>query len=263
MLVRYSPPSIYVVGDPDGRLGYTVENLLADPDTTWPCQYIDGLVDDIPAGVHTLVWIGDGNVDAETSWREVAELAWQSIGSVICAEAISGEAGLGIRTLRALDPTLARVVTDEVPDGKGDTRSREAWEEPAHWGIARSASWRFVLGAEDERCAFIAGLNEWDPQTVVERTFALLEKWPHAFDAALLGMVAAAEQGASMQANRLFQRFRKCPGVTSSQSAEAWRMLKAYGIGIADANGARAPVASREERAANSANGRASKLSIN
>lgn len=228
-IVRLAPSSIYVIGDPDGRIGYTVECLLNDPETQWPCVYADALVDDMPEGTDALIWVGDGTRCYERSWDELRHLALRCEGTVICTEAVDLNAGIGLQRLRNWDPNLLRIVTDEIPDGYGDNRQRLAGEQPMHWSVAQIAAWRFRSGAEQARRRFLEDLGELNPQQIGQACERILERWPCGHEVLSLALLAAAEQGQAQTASALLNRLEDCDGVGADALSRLRRQLKGFG----------------------------------
>lgn len=252
-ILRLAPSSIYVIGDPDGRVGYTVECLLSDPETQWPCTYADALVDDMPEGTDLLVWIGDGSRSYERAWDELRQLALRCDGTVICAEAVELNAGIGMQRLRSFDPDLLRIVTDEIPDGYGDNRQRLAGEEAMHWSVAQIAAWRFRSGAETARRRFVEQLSELNPVEIGQACEQILERWPAGHEVLSMALLAAAEQGQAQTASLLLGRLEDCAGVTPDTVSRMRRELKAFGREFWRATLAREYQDNRELKAANGA----------
>ena len=181
-VVRLAPRSVFVVGDPDGRVGATIENLLSDPEVEWHCNYFDALVDELVPGFHCGIWLGDGKLSYQESWSEICELGQNSLESILCAEPIVRGYGVGLANLRALDSDLMRISTDEIPDGCGGTRVRETWEEKCQWAVAEIAAWRFELDAESRRNEFVKKLPELDVHEIGRECESILQQWPHAHE---------------------------------------------------------------------------------
>lgn len=228
-ILRLAPNSVYVIGDPDGRVGYTVECLLSDPDSQWPCVYSDALVDDMPPGTDLLVWIGDTSRSSERAWEELRSLALSCDGTVICAEAVDLNSGIGVQRLRSYDPDLMRIVTDEIPDGYGDNRQRLAGEEPMHWSVAQIAAWRFRSGAEQARRRFVDKLSDLNPVEIGQACEQILERWPAGHEVLSLALLAAAEQGQPHTASLLLERLEGCDRVTEDTVSRMRRQLKGFG----------------------------------
>lgn len=228
-ILRLAPSSIYVIGDPDGRVGYTVECMLSDPETQWPCVYADALVDDMPTGTDLLVWIGDRQLGGERAWEELKTLALRCEGTVICAEAVELNSGIGMQRLRGYDPDLLRIVTDEIPDGYGDNRQRLAGEEPMHWSVAQIAAWRFRSGAEQARRHFVDALQDLNPTEIGQACERILDRWPSGHEVLSLALLAAAEQGQAFAASELLERLEDCERVTADTVSRMRRQLKGFG----------------------------------
>lgn len=228
-ILRLAPRSVYVIGDPDGRVGYTVECLLSDPETQWECSYADALVDDMPEGTELLVWIGDNRRNYDQAFKELSNLAQRCTGTVICAEAIDMDTGIGVARLRTMDPELLRIVTDEIPDGYGDNRTRFAGEEAMHWSVAQIAAWRFREGAEAARTQFIQGLSDLNPVEIGQACEQILSRWPAGHEVLSLALLAAAEQGQAHTASQLLLRMQHCEGVSSDAVERMRRELKGFG----------------------------------
>lgn len=228
-ILRLAPRSVYVIGDPDGRVGYTVECLLSDPESQWECTYADALVDDMPEGTELLVWIGDNRRSYEQAFQELSILAQRCEGTVICAEAIDMDTGIGVARLRTMDPELLRIVTDEIPDGYGDNRTRLAGEEAMHWSVAQIAAWRFRDGAEAARTQFIQELSDLNPTEIGRACEQILKRWPAGHEVLSLALLAAAEQGQAHTASQLLLRMQHCEGVSNDAVERMRRELKGFG----------------------------------
>lgn len=231
-IVRSAPSSVYVIGDPDGRIGYTIECLLADPETTWPCVYADALVDEICPGTDTLVWVGDGLRSEKDAWDELCSLARYCEGTVICADPIHTGVGIGVKELRRLDPNLEHLSSYEVPDGRGDNRDIEAWETPMRWSIAQVAAWRFQSGAEQARETFLSKLSDLSAVELGQACEEILQRWPSGHEVLSLALLAAAEQGQPGEASKLMQRIETCSAVSDEKLLRLRRELKGFGQGF-------------------------------
>lgn len=231
-VVRATPRSLFVLGDPDGRVVDTVERLLGDPEIQWPCEYWDGMVDELAAGTEMVVCLDAGRDDLERSWRRMQGLARHCTGTVVWAEPVGFRRGIGISRLRDYDPEARRIVCEEVPDGDGGTRAREAWEPRTQWVVAELAAWRLQEGAEAARQVFVAGLSQMSPDEIGIACDRMLERWPTAHEVLTLAIAATASHGARTQTRALLDRLRHCPGMSAGQLERELLVARSHGVAV-------------------------------
>jgi hypothetical protein len=202
-LTRLRPATVHLLRDAGRRIARHLEAADAD-DELW--TLVEGVP---PARCSCAVWIGDGATASVDARAEVLALAAATDHDVLLCEPIAPGTGVGLHLLRAIDPTLTEIVTDELGDGHERTRERKPWEPRAKWVVAHARAWRFESEAELARDGFIARLPRMTPAQILLSVRRILARYGRAHELMLLAieeLVRRGDQpGASMVWDELAQ----------------------------------------------------------
>lgn len=179
-LVKLRPQSLRMVRDGGRRIARHLD--AAEPeDDAW--SIVDG-----DARSSCLVWISDGVSASYDARAEVLELAKQADHDVLLCESIVPGTGVGLHLLRAIDPGLTEISTDELADGPDRTRERKPWEPRAKWVVAHARAWRFEAEAELARDGFVARLPRMSAAQIVLTIRRILVRFERAHELFLLAI---------------------------------------------------------------------------
>ncbi len=181
-LVQLRPSSLHLVRDGGRRIARHLD--AAEPEDE-PWTIVDGMP---PARCSCLVWISDGVSASADARDEVLALAQHVDHDVLLCEVIMPGTGVGLHLLRAIDPTLSEIATDELSDGNDRTRERKPWEPRAKWVVAHARAWRFEPEAELARDGFIARLPRMSAPQILLTIRRVLARFPRAHELFLLAI---------------------------------------------------------------------------
>lgn len=179
-LVKLRPQSLRIVRDGGRRIARHLD--AAEPDDD-PWCIVDG-----DAKSSCLVWISDAVSASNDARVEVLELAKQVDHDVLLCESIVPGTGVGLHLLRAIDPGLTEISTDELADGPDRTRERKPWEPRAKWVVAHACAWRFEAEAELARDGFVARLPRMSAAQILLATRRILARFERAHELYLLAI---------------------------------------------------------------------------
>ncbi len=211
-LLQVRPASLAIADDAGDRLRRTVGGLTRDPQLRWEIHAGEAVPSE---PVECLVWVGDGEAPTQVARRRVLDLAAGCTGVVLLAEPLAPGVGVGRPVLRAMDPDLVELRTDELPDGLGGTRERRPWEAPRSWAVASVAAWRFEDDAEAARDGFLTRLPRLHGAKVVVACRRLLQHWPHAHEVFVLAARRVADLNDASGAGALITEVQLTANVPS------------------------------------------------
>ncbi len=218
-LTQLQPPSVYVCRDQGERI---VRHLrAADPDESVPWQ----IVRDSAARTSCVVWVGDGVTASADARTEVLAIARNCDHDLLMCEPLAPGCGIGLSLLRAIDPKMLEIETDEVADGPGRTRERKPWEPRGRWAVAHASAWRFEGNAELAREGFIARLPRMSVAEMVLDVRRLLSRFPRGHELLVLAIAELARRRDEDGARQLAGEFKLQPGAAPSHLAAARRTL--------------------------------------
>lgn len=189
-VARAQASSLIVHGDPSGRL---LEVCAEAAPEGGPLAFVSAQAED--ARADALVVASDGSVPGVGVRALVLELAHRCRGELIVCEPHAPGYGLGLATIRRLDPGFTRLSCDEVPDRRGGTRTRKAWEAPMDWFVGSAAAWRFALGAEELRASLRTRLPQMRADQMLLSCRRILARHPTAFELLALAAEELARRG--------------------------------------------------------------------
>ncbi len=191
-IARVAPTSLHVTRDPAARIGRHAgegdhPRLQVEAD-----------------GVACAVWIGDGVTACVDARAALVELAARCRHDLFMVEPIVPGCGIGLHMLRAIDPQLVELTTDEIGDGPERTRERKPWEPPAKWVVGHVRPWRFEADAELAREGFMARLSRMSAPQMLLAARRVLARFPRAHELLLLGVVELVARGDEAGARALW-----------------------------------------------------------
>lgn len=220
-LTQLQPPSVHVCRDQGERI---VRHLrAADPEESLPWR----IVDDPNARVSCVVWVGDGVTAAADARAEVLAIADRCDHDLLMCEPLAPGCGIGLPLLRAIDPDLREIETDEVADGPGRTRERKPWEPRGRWAVAHTSAWRFEGDAELAREGFVARLSRISSAEMLLAARRVLARFPRGHELLVLAIAELARRRDEAGARMLAGEFKLHPGAAPSHLAAARQILLA------------------------------------
>jgi hypothetical protein len=143
---------------------------------------------------------------------------------LLCEPLVPGN-GLGLHLLRAIDPALRQIVTDEVTEGSDRTRERKPWEPAARWVLASVRAWRFDADAELARSGFVARLSRMTAMEMIVVARRLLARFPRAHEVLVLAIHELVRRGDLDSAKGVAGELEVCTDAAPSLTIEARRAL--------------------------------------
>ncbi|HET6583334.1 MAG TPA: hypothetical protein VFG69_07800 [Nannocystaceae bacterium] len=188
-LATRRPTTVHVTRDPGGRIHRQLEPDDGEPALPWTWVAERG------AAIDCLLWVGDGCTASADARADVLALAPSCTDVVLLVEPLVPGNGLGLHLLRAIDPGLRLLVSDEVTDGADRTRERKPWEPAPRWAVAVVRAWRFDPDAEIARDGFRARLPRMGAAEIVVAARRVLARFPRAHELLALGAAALVQRG--------------------------------------------------------------------
>lgn len=189
-VARAQAGSVIVHGDPSGRL---LEVCAEAAPERGPLAFVSPAAPEALADA--LVIATDGSVPGVGARALMLELAPRCRSELVVCEPHAPGHGLGLETLRRLDPGFTRLSCDELPDRRGGTRTRKAWEAPQDWFVASAAAWRFALGAEELRASLRTRLPQMRADQMLLACRRILARHPTAYELLALAAEELARRG--------------------------------------------------------------------
>ena len=218
-LATRRPTSVHVTRDPAARIRRQLEPDVGEAETAWSWLATP------ERGMDCLLWVGDGCTPALDARAEVLALAPACHDLVLLCEPLVPGNGLGLHLLRAIDPGLRQLVTDEVTDGPDRTRERKPWEPSPRWVLASVRAWRFDADAELARAGFLARLPRMTSVEMIVVARRLLARFPRAHEVLLLAIHELVRRGDGEGARSAGAELELCGDAAPSLAAEARRAL--------------------------------------
>ncbi len=184
-LFRLAPASLYVARDPGARL----RRHLEQPEGPTLADALQG-----DAALDCGVWVGDGVAACSDARAELVALARCCRHDLLICEPVVPGCGIGLHMVRAIDPELSEIATEELADGPERTRERRPWEPGARWLVAHVRPWRFEGDAELAREGFVARLPRMAAAEMILAARRVLARHPRAFELLLLGIEALLQR---------------------------------------------------------------------
>lgn len=218
-LATRRPASVHVTRDPAARIRRQLDPVEGEPAMPWVW---------LPApvrGMECVLWVGDGCTASLDARAEVLRLADECSDLVVLVEPLVPGNGLGLPLLRAIDPALRLLVTDEVTAGDERTRDRKPWEPAPRWAVATVRAWRFDGDAELARTSWLARLPRMTAPDMLLVARRVLVRFPRAHEVLLLGVHELVRRGDIDGATVLTGELELSPEAPRSLVAEARRAV--------------------------------------
>lgn len=216
-LATRRPASVHVTRDPAARIRRQLEPDEGEATWRWLARP--------EPGMQCLLWVGDGCTASVDARAEVLALAPSCHDLVLLCEPLVPGNGLGLHLLRAIDPALCQLVTDEVTDGPDRTRERKPWEPAPRWVLARVRAWRFDADAELARAGFVARLARMTAIEMVVVARRLVARFPRAHELLVLAVHELVRRSDTDGAKRVLAELELGPDAPPSLLTEARRAL--------------------------------------
>jgi hypothetical protein len=218
-LATRRPASVHVTRDPGARVRRQLDPVDGEPAVPW--AWLEAPV----TGMECLLWVGDGCTASVDARADVLRLAADCGDVVMLVEPLVPGNGLGLPLLRAIDPGLRQLVTDEVTDGFERTRERKPWEPAPRWAIATVRAWRFDGDAELARASWLGRLPRLSAAEMLVVARRVLVRFPRAHEVLLLGVHELVRRADLEGAKSLTGELELNPDAPRSLVAEARRAV--------------------------------------